>query len=86
MKAFITPIILLFSLAGFSQVQDPVSWQATATSTSSDTALVTFRASIEKGWHIYSMEQNIKNGPVATSFSLVSLRPDASCFFDVSFY
>ncbi len=69
MKALITSILLLFSVLAYSQVHEPVKWQTSVTRPSPDTALITFRANIEKGWHIYSQTQNIKNGPVATAFS-----------------
>ena len=69
MKALITSILLLFSVLSYSQVHEPVKWQTSVTRPSPDTALITFKANIEKGWHIYSQTQNIKNGPVATTFS-----------------
>ncbi len=75
MKALITSIALLISVYTFSQVQDPVKWNTTVTNISPDTALITITASIEEHWHIYSQTQNIKNGPVATSFKFI---PDNS--------
>jgi thiol:disulfide interchange protein DsbD len=73
MKAILTSAILLFSMLTFAQVQEPVKWQTSVTKPASDTAIITFSAKIDKGWHIYSQKQNIKNGPVATSFSF---KPD----------
>ena len=75
MKALITSIALLISVYTFSQVQDPVKWNTIVTNISPDTALITITASIEEHWHIYSQTQNIKNGPVATSFKFI---PDNS--------
>lgn len=71
MKALITSIAMLISVCTFSQVQDPVKWNTTVTNISPDTALITITASIEENWHIYSQTQNIKNGPVATSFKFI---------------
>jgi len=61
--------LLLIPLFGMSQVHQPVKWEAAIISAAGDTALVQIKAHIETGWHIYSQKQNIKNGPVATSFS-----------------
>jgi thiol:disulfide interchange protein DsbD len=50
-----------------AQIYDPVDWKNTAVRISATEAEVTFLATIEKGWHLYS--QNIEgDGPVPTLF------------------
>lgn len=46
---------------------DPVSWRATAKMTSPNRGVITIRATISKGWHLYGMTMPA-NGPKPTSF------------------
>lgn len=69
MKTLGIILLALLPVLGFSQVHEPVKWEANVISSSGDTSLVQVKANIENGWHIYSQKLNIKNGPVATSFS-----------------
>jgi thiol:disulfide interchange protein len=69
MKKVIIFLLVLFSVSGYSQVFTPVKWEASQKQLSHDTVEVTFKANIEKGWHIYSQLQTIKDGPIATSFT-----------------
>lgn len=49
----------------FSQIQEPVKWTYELKKTSTKTADIVLKASIDKGWHLYGM--NIpENGPVPT--------------------
>jgi DsbC/DsbD-like thiol-disulfide interchange protein len=66
---------LLFVVAAFAisigahaQIEAPVKWSYAAKKISSTEAVVFLKASIQKGWHIYSM--NVKDGgPIKTSFT-----------------
>ncbi len=61
--------ILFVAATGVSaQILEPVKWQFGAKKISSDEAVVFMKATIDKGWHIYS--QNIEEGgPIKTSFT-----------------
>lgn len=69
MKKLLSILSLLITHFAFSQVQQPVKWSANVIGITTDSATVSFTAKIEKGWHIYSQHIDIKDGPVATSFS-----------------
>ena len=56
-----------FALAAAAQVLEPVQWSFSAKRINATGAELTFTATIEKGWYLYS--QNIpEGGPVPTSF------------------
>ena len=58
---------LLFSLLGFSQIEDPIKWSFKLESAETGLFNLKFTAKIEDKWHLYS--QNIPDGgPIATSF------------------
>ena len=61
--------ITLFSIAGvsFAQLSDPVKWSYTATKKSDKVYEITYTATIDKPWHIYS-QTTPKGGPVPTKF------------------
>jgi DsbC/DsbD-like thiol-disulfide interchange protein len=66
----ITLIILgsLFQLCAYAQIETPVKWSYAAKKVSSTEAVLFIKATIDPGWHIYSL--NIKDGgPVKTSFT-----------------
>jgi len=64
---FLTIMVLLSSI-GFSQVLKPVKWTFSSAKTSDSTANLYCKATIDKGWHVYS--QFIKaDGPVPTTFA-----------------
>ena len=62
-------LITLFSIAGvsFAQLSDPVKWSYTATKKSDKVYEITYTATIDKPWHIYS-QTTPKGGPVPTKF------------------
>jgi thiol:disulfide interchange protein DsbD len=62
-------LAILFSQQGYSQIQNPATWNATIKYTNGDTATIIHHVKIEKGWHIYSQNISIKNGPIPTQFS-----------------
>lgn len=67
---FLIAFSLLFSLSVSGQILKPVKWSYLAKRTSKTEATVLIRATIDKGWHIYS--QNIEEGgPIKTTFAFV---------------
>lgn len=63
-------VILITSLITLTnaQVLEPVKWSTTTRQIDNTTFEIIFKASIDKGWHLYGL--NIPaNGPVATSFT-----------------
>ena len=69
MKKFILATLLLLSgLWVKGQIVTPVKWAYAAKKINNGEAMVFLKATIDKGWHIYS--QNVgEGGPVKTSFS-----------------
>jgi len=63
----IVAFLLLTTLAISAQIKTPVKWAYAAKKLNNNEAVVLIKATIDKGWHIYS--QNIKpGGPIPTSF------------------
>lgn len=62
--------ITLFSIsgAGFAQMKDPVKWEFAATKKADKLYEVTYTATVEKPWHIYS-QTTPGGGPVPTKFT-----------------
>ncbi len=70
MKRITLILTLLFftSVGAFSQIIDPVNWSYVAKKTSPTEATIFIRATIERGWHLYT--QTVPpNGPVKTTFT-----------------
>lgn len=68
MKKLTLILSLLFftAMGAFAQIEDPVTWSYAAKKVSNTEAIIYLKASMEKGWHIYS--QNVKEGgPIKTS-------------------
>jgi len=60
--------ILAISIAAKAQIEAPVKWSYAAKKTSATEAVVFLKATIEPGWHIYSL--NVKEGgPIKTAFT-----------------
>jgi len=58
----------LISAGVYAQIESPVKWSYAAKRISSTEAVVILRATIQDGWHIYSL--NVKEGgPIKTSFT-----------------
>lgn len=61
-------LVCLISLSTYSQILKPVTWSYAAKKTSATTATVFLKATVDKGWHLYS--QFVKDGgPVKTTFT-----------------
>lgn len=59
---------LIFSTGAFAQIEAPVKWSYAAKKVSATEAVVFLKATIQNGWHIYSL--NLKDGgPIKTSFT-----------------
>lgn len=59
---------LFIQLCAYAQIETPVKWSYAAKKTGPNEAVLLIKATIEPGWHIYSL--NIKDGgPVKTSFT-----------------
>jgi hypothetical protein len=71
MKRILTIAIVLFlTIHVKAQILTPVKWSYAAKKTGKDEAVVFIKATIDKGWHIYS--QNVKDGgPVRTTFTFL---------------
>ncbi|SFG87825.1 protein-disulfide reductase DsbD domain-containing protein [Pedobacter insulae] len=67
-RIFITLIGLLFFGVASAQLQKPVTWSYAAKRVNTKEAIVYFKATIDKSWHIYSTMQP-EGGPMKTSFS-----------------
>ena len=74
MKKLLALVLLLVAvLSGFSQVLEPVKWSFKSEMTAKNEATLTFKASVDKGWHLYS--QNMADGgPVKTAFIFHNLK------------
>jgi thiol:disulfide interchange protein len=67
-RNFLLIMLMLVASVGFSQVLTPVKWTFSSKKITDSTANLYFKATIDKGWHVYS--QNIKgDGPVPTTFT-----------------
>ena len=69
MKKIITAsFLLLIANMLFAQIQNPVSWTATAKKINDKTYEIHLTANIQNGWHVYS-QTTPDGGPVPTSIS-----------------
>ena len=59
--------VLLISAASYAQIETPVKWSYAAKKLSNNEAVVFLRATIQDGWHIYSLNVG-DGGPIKTSF------------------
>lgn len=67
MKHCVYLIFLFFSVSLFSQIEDPVTWDTSVHKISDTEYVLVSKASIEKGWHLYSQDLP-DDGPIRTSF------------------
>lgn len=63
--------VLLISATSFGQILKPVKWSYASKKINDKEAVLFIKATIEDGWHIYSMTVP-ENGPQATAFSFSS--------------
>ncbi|MBU2975090.1 protein-disulfide reductase DsbD family protein [Zobellia sp. B3R18] len=67
MKKLIFLIVLLAFSIGNSQILDPVTWTTSVEKLSETEYVLVSKASIEKGWHLYSQTVP-EDGPIPTTF------------------
>ena len=61
-------ITTLVSVKSYSQILKPITWSYAAKKTSATEAIVYIKATLDKGWHLYSQQVG-EGGPAATKFS-----------------
>ncbi|NII81023.1 sugar transporter [Pedobacter riviphilus] len=61
-------ICSFFTLKGFGQIYHPIKWSYAAKKTGKNEAVVFVKATLEKGWHLYSQYVE-KGGPQPTKFT-----------------
>ncbi len=67
-KIFVIIGLLIATSSAFAQIESPVKWSYAAKKLSNTEAIVFIKATIQDGWHIYSL--NVKDGgPIKTSFT-----------------
>ncbi|WP_295654204.1 protein-disulfide reductase DsbD N-terminal domain-containing protein [uncultured Mucilaginibacter sp.] len=70
-RTILTAIALLFITSVYAQILAPVKWSYAAKKTGTNEATVYFKATIEPGWHIYSLNVG-EGGPIKTDFTFSS--------------
>ena len=70
-KIFSILLFLTISATSYSQIEDPVKWTTKVIKTSDTEATLITKATIEKGWHLYSQSVP-ENGPLPTVFAYKS--------------
>ena len=60
-------VLLAFAGSAWAQIDSPVKWSYAAKKTGDKEAVVLLKATIQKGWHIYS--QTEQGGPAKSSFT-----------------
>lgn len=60
--------LMLFAFGANAQMLEPIVWSSTIKMTSNNEGVMTFKASIDDGWHLYSFDLP-ENGPNATKIS-----------------
>lgn len=63
--------VFMINATSFGQILKPVKWSYASKKISDTEAVLLLKATIEDGWHIYSLTVP-KNGPQATAFSFSS--------------
>jgi thiol:disulfide interchange protein DsbD len=67
-KLLFLAALWIISLGAYAQIETPVKWSYGAKKISSTEAVIFIKATIQSGWHIYSI--NVKDGgPIKTSFT-----------------
>lgn len=70
-KLFAAVIVMLITVSAYAQILTPVKWSYGAKKTSKNEATLFFKATIDKGWHIYSLNVG-EGGPIKTDFTFTS--------------
>lgn len=67
-KLFFLSFTLLFAASIKAQIKKPVKWTYVVERQCDEEAVLVLKASIEKGWHLYSQKE-VEDGPIPTTFS-----------------
>ncbi|MGV3706603.1 MAG: protein-disulfide reductase DsbD domain-containing protein [Arcticibacter sp.] len=67
-KFFLVLLTVIIARSTQAQVLEPVKWSYAAKRLNSTEAMVLIKATVDRGWHIYS-QHVADGGPVATSFT-----------------
>lgn len=67
-KFFLVLLTVIIARSAHAQVLEPVKWSYAAKRLNSTEAMVLIKATVDRGWHIYSQHVG-DGGPVATSFT-----------------
>ena len=66
---FLTLMLAFVSVAVVAQPVEPVFWKTSVEEQGEGTYKITFKASIEQGWHLYDLGPYEVGGPMATAFT-----------------
>ena len=66
---FLTLMLAFVSVAVVAQPVEPVFWKTSVEAQGDGLYKITFKASIEQGWHLYDMGPYEIGGPMATAFT-----------------
>jgi DsbC/DsbD-like thiol-disulfide interchange protein len=66
-KLLLLIIVLITSAGAYAQIEAPVKWSYAAKKLPNNEAVILLRATIQDGWHIYSLNVG-DGGPIKTSF------------------
>jgi DsbC/DsbD-like thiol-disulfide interchange protein len=66
-RVLLLMIVLIMSAGAYAQIETPVKWSYAAKRLSNNEAVILLRATIQDGWHIYSLNVG-DGGPIKTSF------------------
>ncbi|WP_062060372.1 protein-disulfide reductase DsbD family protein [Aquimarina longa] len=68
---FLLLTTILFSTTLFSQALDPIKWDASVKKETEDTYILCFKATLDKGWHLYSQNviESDEIAPTPTEFT-----------------
>jgi thiol:disulfide interchange protein DsbD len=69
-KTLVSIVLLIVAASAFAQIKNPVKWSFSAKKINDKTYELHFKADIDPGWHIYTIDHNADIG-VATSVTIV---------------
>ena len=70
LHTFILAATIVFSTTfSYAQIYDPVKWSFDSKSIGEDKFELTYHATIDEGWHMYSQFLPTEDGPIATTFN-----------------
>lgn len=94
-KLLVLVTVLMITAGAYAQIETPVKWAYAAKRTSPTEAVVFLKATIQPGWHIYSLHVK-KGGPIPTSFTFApskdymligkTIEPKPASKYEKSFY